>query len=68
MERYATIAEVAREYRVSDEHERRMCVSGRWPAVRVGAAWRIPTAELQAFLTKGRPSGGQAEARQAVCG
>ena len=51
------IAEVAREYRVSGEHVRRMCVSGRLPAVRVGAAWRIPRRELLAVLTKSRSDG-----------
>lgn len=29
VELYATIAEVAREFRVSDDHIRRMCVDGR---------------------------------------
>jgi excisionase family DNA binding protein len=47
---YATIAEVARELRVSDEHVRRMCAADRLPAVRVGRAWRIPRAELQEVL------------------
>jgi len=47
---YATIAEVARELRVSDEHIRRMCVAERLPAVRVGAAWRIPRDELRMVL------------------
>lgn len=51
---YATIAEVAREYRVSDDHIRRMCVDGRLPAVRVGTVWRIPRHALPSVVTKSR--------------
>jgi excisionase family DNA binding protein len=54
VEAFATIAEVAREFRVSDEHVRRMCSDGRLPAVRFGAVWRIPTGELRAFVAKSR--------------
>ena len=50
VEQFATIAEVARELRVSGEHIRRLCSDGRLPAVRVGAAWRIPRRELRAVL------------------
>lgn len=54
VESYATIAEVAREYRVSDDHVRRMCVDGRLPAVRMGTAWRIPRHVLPSVVTKSR--------------
>jgi len=50
---YATIAEVAREFRVSEEHVRRMCVDGRLSAVRMGIVWRIPRQELPS-ITKSR--------------
>ncbi len=50
----ATIAEIARQFRVSPEHIRRMCVDGRLPAVRVGAGWRIPRQEAQAVITNSR--------------
>lgn len=55
VECYATIAEVAREFRVSDEHVRRMCVDGRLSAVRMGTVWRIPRQELPS-ITKSRKS------------
>jgi excisionase family DNA binding protein len=57
VERYATIAEIAAELRVSDEHIRRLCVAGELPSVRVGSAWRIPRAGLQGFLVKSRKDG-----------
>ncbi len=76
---YRTIAELAREFRVSEQHIWRMCVDGRLPAVRVGAVWRIPRQEAQAVITNfrvragdgagaGQAEAGQAEAGQAVCG
>lgn len=62
VEQFATIAEVARELRVSGEHIRRLCSDGRLPAVRVGAAWRIPRRELRAVLKsrKGADAAGDA--------
>jgi excisionase family DNA binding protein len=49
---YVTIAEVAREYRVSGEHIRRMCVDGRLSAERVGEVWRIPRSSLRVFKSR----------------
>lgn len=59
VESYATIDEAAREYRVSGELIRRMCVDGRLRAVRVGTLWRIPRQELPS-VTKSRPDGADA--------
>jgi excisionase family DNA binding protein len=61
MDGYVTIAEVAREYRVSRSHVRNMCADGRLDADWVGGVWRIPRTSLRVF--KSRTGGAAGVAR-----
>lgn len=42
--------EVAFILDVSDEHVRRLCVSGKLPATKIGGVWRVEKGKLQEYL------------------
>ena len=53
-----TTREVARKLRASADTVRRMCEEGRFPGahrLREGGRWRIPRADVEAFLERVRP-------------
>lgn len=55
---YWTLEELADLLRVSRTMLRDLARAGRFEAIRVGRAWRIPASEVQRIRREGLPAGG----------
>lgn len=59
MNELLTVAEAADYFRVSERTVYNLVRSGELPAIKIGASWRIPLADLSRLSNRRPPQGGQ---------